>query len=51
MSGAPNIDYAGGASAVEWPKTLYNLLKLDEQRARQRKKRSLYGPFRTVALL
>jgi glyoxylase-like metal-dependent hydrolase (beta-lactamase superfamily II) len=29
MSGAPNIDYAGGASAVEWPKTLYNLLKLD----------------------
>jgi cyclase len=29
MSGAPNIDYAGGASAVEWPKALYNLLKLD----------------------
>jgi glyoxylase-like metal-dependent hydrolase (beta-lactamase superfamily II) len=29
MSGAPNIDYAGGASMVNWPKVLYDLLKLD----------------------
>lgn len=29
MSGAPNIDYAGGASMVNWAKVLYDLLKLD----------------------
>ena len=29
MDGAPFIDYRGGGSAVEWVKTLYNLLKLD----------------------
>jgi len=29
MDGAPFIDYRAGGSAVEWVKTLYNLLKLD----------------------
>ena len=29
MSGAPNIDYEGGASMVNWAKVLYDLLKLD----------------------
>jgi cyclase len=29
MDGAPFIDYRGGGSAVEWVKTLHNLLKID----------------------
>jgi cyclase len=29
MDGAPNIDYRGGASAIGWVSTIYDLLKLD----------------------